>query len=104
MVEQQTLVEEEDSSSDDEDGLHNAPPYFLPLGELHPLPPTRAAPPPVFCDGLDVHVYNDGSAYAGDWRQGLRSGFGVYNSADGCQYLGVRAAAAAGAAAAGTAV
>lgn len=64
---------------------------YLPVGKPYSLPPPRSLPPRIKTELLDLYIFSDGSAYAGDWAMGMRSGWGVYNSADGCQYLGVRA-------------
>jgi len=63
-------------------------------GKLYPLHPPRWLPP-LLDDAehgggggaeennsvLAVYTYEDGSVYAGDWRRGMRSGWGVYDAA-----------------------
>lgn len=73
--------------ADDDDELEGD---YLPVGLPYPLPPPRANPPALRLQECTMFLYSDGSAYAGDWVRGMRSGWGVYNAADGCQYLGVR--------------
>ena len=75
----------------EEDELFDEDGNKLPIGLPYPLVPIRAPPPKLGHDGLECHIYGDNSAYAGDWRRGMRSGWGVFNSSDGCQYVGVRA-------------
>jgi MORN repeat len=62
----------------------------LTLGKLYPLAPPRWLPPILDTEEygagssdyvLGVHTYEDGSVYAGEWRRGMRSGWGVYESA-----------------------
>lgn len=73
---------------EDDDEEHQ-PGDFLPVGQPWQLQPPRAVPPYTKVGKCDMMIYSDGSAYAGDWVLGMRSGWGVYNSADGSQYLGV---------------
>lgn len=76
----------------DDDDEELPPGDYLLVGQPYPLQPPRAVPPFGRHEGQMLVIYSDGSAYSGDWRMGMRSGWGVYNSADGCQYLGVRRA------------
>jgi hypothetical protein len=68
------LFEENASDSDAEERERRAQ-----LGKLYPLAPPRALPPFTPHDGPSIlHTYEDGSVYAGDWRRGMRSGWGVF--------------------------
>ena len=77
---------ESDEEEDDDPNAPRKPPRGLPYA----LEPIRTAPPKLYYEDLATHIYGDGGAYAGDWRRGMRSGWGVYNGADGCVYVGVR--------------